>query len=163
MLLDDSTYDVVVISPYSQKLRNGKVNPKNYPYWNELIVLFKKEGFHVIQIGVGDEEKLDANEHFFDLNIKDLKQVLTTFPIWISVDNFIQHFGAWIGKKGIVLWGQSDPDIFGHKENINLLKDRKYIRKDTFNIWEAAECNNEAFVSPEIVLEAVLKEFNEIK
>jgi len=28
---------MILISPYSKKLTNGKVNPKNYPYWKEVI------------------------------------------------------------------------------------------------------------------------------
>jgi hypothetical protein len=60
---------------------------------------------------------------------------------------------AWdIGKPGIVLWGQSDPLIFGHPENNNLLKDRKYLREKQFWWWEQCDYNAEAFVRPEEII-----------
>ena len=70
----------------------------------------------------------------------------------ISVESFFQHFCWDLKKPGIVIWSQSDPIIFGHKENINLLKDRSYLRKDQFHIWEQCEYNKDAFISPTQVL-----------
>ena len=34
---------MIIIAPYAQKLRNGKNNPKNYPfeYWTKLIELIQ--------------------------------------------------------------------------------------------------------------------------
>jgi hypothetical protein len=76
---------------------------------------------------------------------------------WIGVDSFFQHFCWDLGKPGIVIWGQSDPNIFGHPENINLLKDRKYLREKQFWLWEQAEYNEEAFVLPVAVLKHLNK------
>jgi hypothetical protein len=65
---------------------------------------------------------------------------------------------AWYyNKSGIVLWGQSDPRIFGHIENINLLKNNRYLRKDTFGTWGNVPYDAEAFVSPAEVLDALEK------
>ena len=44
---------MIIISPYSKPLRNGLNNPKNYPYWKELISLINEE---IIQVGVDGEE-----------------------------------------------------------------------------------------------------------
>jgi hypothetical protein len=55
------------------------------------------------------------------------------------------------------VFGQSDPNIFGHPENINLLKDRKYLREKQFWIWEQAEFIEEAFVTPDVVIDALKK------
>ena len=82
----------------------------------------------------------------------ELASLIKECRIWISCDSFIQHFAWDLGKKGIVLWGPSDPLIFGHPENINLLKDRSYLVEDQFIWWEATEHQNERFVEPEIVL-----------
>ena len=51
-----------------------------------------------------------------------------------------------------MLFGQSDPLIFGHPENINLLKDRKYLREQQFWWWEQCEYKEDAFVRPEEVI-----------
>ena len=69
----------------------------------------------------------------------------------IGCDSFFQHLG-WLEKKqGIVLWSVSDPLIFGHPENINLLKNRANLGEQ-FLWWENTPYDETKFVSPEDVL-----------
>jgi len=140
---------MIIISPYSQKLRTGKKNPKNYPYWKELIAMIDEP---IIQVGIDGEEQL-VDDFRKNLSMDELSSVVRECRTWISCDSFLQHLGWDLGKKGIVLWGPSDPLIFGHSENINLLKDRSHLVKDQFIWWEATEHQDERFVSPQIVLE----------
>jgi hypothetical protein len=60
-------------------------------------------------------------------------------------------------KQGVVIFSQSSPDIFGYKENVNLLKHKKYLREKQFWLWEQCEYNKDAFVTAEAVHAAVLK------
>jgi ADP-heptose:LPS heptosyltransferase len=145
----------IVISPYSRPMRNGKENPKNYPYWSELIALLKADGHTLIQIGLTGEMALDVHKVWFDLPLKEVKELLLASDTWISIDSWLQHLAHHLGKTGIVLYGQSDPLIFGYPENINLLKDRTYLRKHQFDIWESAEYNADAFISPDDILLAL--------
>ena len=147
----------IIISPFSRPLRNGGVNPKNNPYWPELIELLRKEGYRTIQVGTGNEMHLPADEVKFDPSLSELEALLKSTDLWISVDNFFGHFAAYHKKPGIVLWGQSDPLIFGYPTNHNLLKSRMYLRQDQHGIWEAAKCIDVAFVSPNRVLAEVQK------
>lgn len=142
---------MIIIAPYAQKLRNGKQNPKNYPYWEELISMINEP---IVQIGVEGEEQL-VEDFRKNLPISDLKQLLKDCRTWISVDSFFQHLGWIENKQGIVLWGPSDPLIFGHPENINLLKDRKYLVPNQFIWWEATEHQNERFVEPNEVIHRI--------
>jgi ADP-heptose:LPS heptosyltransferase len=80
------------------------------------------------------------------LPISQLKELLHECRTWISCDSFFQHLGWIEGKKGIVLWSVSDPLIYGHPENTNLLKDRKYLVGNQFLWWEAYDHNEETFV-----------------
>jgi ADP-heptose:LPS heptosyltransferase len=139
---------MIIISPYSKQLRNGQNNPKNYPYWKELIKLIQEP---IIQVGINDEKQL-VEDFRQNLSLNELKDLILQCRTWISVDSFFQHFAWDVGKYGIVLWGQSDPNIFGHPENINLLKDRKYLREKQFWWWEQCEYNEDAFVKPEEIL-----------
>jgi ADP-heptose:LPS heptosyltransferase len=139
---------MIIIAPYAQKLRNGKENPKNYPYWKELIAIIDQP---IVQVGVKGEQQL-VEDFRLNLSISELTQLVQECKTWISVDSFFQHFCWDLKKPGIVIWSQSDPIIFGHKENINLLKDRNYLRKDQFHIWEQCEYNKDAFISPTQVL-----------
>jgi ADP-heptose:LPS heptosyltransferase len=148
----------VIISPCSRKLRNGKRNPKDYPYWFELVLLLKNKNIYVIQIGTVGENKIEGVDEFIiGKPLKELEKLIKECNVWISVDNFFQHF-AWLNnKQGIVLFGQSDPEIFGHKENINLLKSREYLRNNPFDIWENAEYKEEVFVDTNEILLAINK------
>lgn len=148
----------ILIFPWARGMRNEKQHPKNYPFWKELIALLQSEGHHVIQTGVNDEEKI-VDDVRQGLSLSELKALILECDAWIGIDSFGQHYCWDLGKKGIVLFGQSDPDIFGHPENINLLKDRKYLREKQFWLWEQCDANDEAFVSPDIVVEALKNNF----
>ena len=139
---------MIIISPFSKTLRNGKTNPKNYPYWKELIRLIDEP---IVQVGIDGEEQL-VDDFRKNLSLNELESLVNQCRTWISCDSFFQHF-AWDKQKyGIVLWSVSDPNIFGHPENINLLKDRKYLVQNQFLWWEHTEYDATKFVEPEVVL-----------
>lgn len=142
---------MIIISPYARKMRNNKPHPKNYPYWKQLL---KKIDEEVIQIGIEGEEQL-VDDFRKNLPLPQLAELTMSCKTWISVDSFYQHFCWDLNKPGIVLFGQSDPNIFGHSENINLLKDRKYLRDKQFWLWEQTEYIQDAFVKPKVVLDAL--------
>jgi len=147
----------IVISPYSKLMRNGKRNPKNYPFWEEVIKELQRKKLHVIQIGINGEEKLGANEYAFNKPFEELAELVRICKVWSSVDNFFQHFCYLLDKPGVVIFGRSDPNIFGHKTNDNLLKDRSYLRSKQFNFWEEVEYSTECFVEPQLVIETILR------
>jgi ADP-heptose:LPS heptosyltransferase len=140
---------MIIIAPYAQKLRTGKLNPKNYPYWKELI---SKIDEPIIQVGVESEEQL-VPDFRKNLPIAELRKLVKECRIWIGVDSFFQHLAWDEGIPGIVLWGPSDPLIWGHSENINLLKDRSHLVENQFLWWEATEHRNDRFVKPKQILE----------
>lgn len=144
---------MILISPFARKMRNGKKHPKDYPYWKELIKNIDEE---IIQLGIDGEEQL-VPDFRKNLALYELALLVTDCKTWIGVDSFFQHFCWDLNKPGIVIFGQSDPNIFGHPENINLLKDRKYLREKQFWLWEQAEFKEDAFVKPKVILEALEK------
>ncbi len=142
---------MIIISPYAQKLKSGKENPKNYPYWKELLQLINEP---IVQIGVEGETPL-VDDFRKNLPLNEIKTLLSECKIWIGCDSFLQHL-AWLEKKrGIVLWSVSDPLIFGHPENINLLKDRKNLAENQFLWWEFVEHKKEYFVEPNEVIKSL--------
>lgn len=145
---------MILISPYARGMRNDKPHPKNYPYWKDLLDHINEE---VVQVGVAGEEQL-VSDFRTNLKLPELAELVNECKTWISVDSFFQHFCWDLKKSGIVLFGQSDPNIFGHPENINLLKDRKYLREKQFWLWEQCEFNANAFVKPSVILQE-LKNF----
>jgi hypothetical protein len=145
---------MIIISPYAKSLINGKRNPKNYPYWKELIAQIKEP---IIQVGIDGEEQL-VEDFRKNLPISELRKLVQECRTWISCDSFFQHLGWDEGKQGIVLWSVSDPLIFGHPENINLLKDRSNLAENQFLWWEFVEHKNDRFVKPKEVLAHLYKE-----
>lgn len=129
-------------------------NPKNYPFWKELIELLPEA--RITQIGSQGEEPL-VSDCRFGLTLEDLKKLVATKDTWISVDSFLPHLAHHIPKPGIVIFSVSDPDIFGYKENVNLLRDRRYLRKNQFDTWESHSFVTDAFVNPGEVVKALRK------
>lgn len=149
---------MILISPYARKLRNGSTDhPKNYPYWDRLIPLIQNLD-NIVQVGYRDEEPLPGvTDIRMNLSLTDLASLIGECKTWVSVDSFFQHYCWDLGKPGVALWGQSDPLIFGHPENINLLKSRVYLRDKQFWQWEQTNYNPAAFVQPGEVINALNK------
>lgn len=142
---------MIIISAYSKKLISGKENPKNYPFWRELIAMIDEP---IVQVGVSGEVQL-VEDFRVDLSTPDLRKLIQQCDTWISCDSFFQHLAWDEGKKGIVLWSVSDPLIYGHPENINLLKDRSCLSENQFLWWEYVEHDPAKFVQPEVVRDAL--------
>jgi ADP-heptose:LPS heptosyltransferase len=143
---------MILISPFSKKLRNGMPkHPKDYPYWKKLVKLLKD---NIIQIGIEGEKKL-TKDFRKNLSLKEIEELVKECKYWISVDSFLPHLAKHIGKTGVVIWSVSDPEIFGYKENLNILKDRKYLRKNQFSIWEQESYNEDAFLKPEEIIKLI--------
>lgn len=149
----------ILIFPWAKSMRNGSTHPKNYPWWPELVKLLKDRGHTITQAGVTGEEQLVENFQK-NLSIPELIKLIHNHDTWISVDSFAQHLCWDIGVKGFVIFSQSDPLIFGHKENINILKDRKYLRQQQFWMWEQAEFVEEAFFTPDEMVKIIHANLN---
>lgn len=145
----------ILISPWSRMLRDKSYNPKNYPYWPEVIKGLKDD-YDIIQIGVTGEKQL-VDDFRTNLPLKIIKKMLLQpeCHTWIAVDNFLGHLAHLVGKPGIAIWGLSDPNVFGYRENKNLLKARKYLRENQFWVWDGLTYDPRVFVTADRVIEAV--------
>lgn len=147
---------MILIFPWARKTTDGKLSPKDYPYWKELVVLLHARKYETHQISLQGEADLSCTKRSDGLKLKDIRDLLRSCDTWLSVDSFLPHMAWSIGEPGIAIFGLSDPWIFGHPENINLLKDRYNLRKRQFGLWsqEPVPPPN-FFVSPEVVATAV--------
>ena len=153
----------ILISPWAQKLPPDKAdyNPKNFPHWNETIKLirYKLPDLSIIQLGSGSETLVEGiTETAFNKGPAELLELAKNCNAWISVDSFFQHFCAYYKiPNGIVIFGQSDPKIFGYPFNTNLLKDKNYLRDDRFKHWWHTTNRPEAFVDAETVAKTLFE------
>jgi ADP-heptose:LPS heptosyltransferase len=145
----------IIISPFSRNL-DTSINAKNFPLWKEVVASLKERQFKVVQVGLNNEELIGADEVQFNQPLSELAKRVSKCVTWASVDNFFHHFATYHQRRGVVIFGKSDPAIFGHSINLNLLKDRKYLRPDQYNIWAGVPHDPQVFVSPEIVVNAIL-------
>lgn len=113
-------------------------NPKDYPYWDELVS--RLDSPTVIETPV---------------SFAMLKDELDRCDVWISVDSFFQHFNENFRQKhGIVLWGPSDPKIYGYDTNMNLTAKEPKLRKDQFGMWHDFK-EETTFPTVEEVMDAI--------
>ncbi len=147
----------VLIFPFPKAIGEGKISAKNYPYWTELLSLLQKE-CNLIQLGVVGEKQL-INDFRLNLPLEELKKLITECSFWISCDSFAPHLAKHIGKTGAVIWGKSDPVIFGYPENLNILKDRKHLRRDQFKYWLEEPFDPEVFLPPADVYKLIKQRF----
>lgn len=148
----------VVLQPYAARLFNGNRNPKNYPWFNVVVETLSREGYEVIQIGSKGEDRIHGVAQFIvGWPLMKLKAVVEDADTFLAVDSFLPHFAhvECNRKRGVIVWSLSDPAIWGHPENLNLLKSRSYLREFQFQSWQEVPYNYDAFVEPTEVIAAV--------
>jgi hypothetical protein len=149
----------IIISPYSQKMRNGKENPKNFDGWDSVVKLLKEKNWFITQIGIDGEKEIDGVDEFkLNMKLKDIEEMIKQYDTWCSVDNFFNHLASCnTDHRGVVIFGKSDPQLFGYSSNINLLKNRSFLRIKPWDIWEAEIFDENVFVSPQEVVDAIIR------
>lgn len=145
---------MILVHPFAQKLRNGNINPKNYPWWSELVPLLQRIDYDVQQLGVEGESQL-CPVFLKNLPIKAIREKIRECKFWISVDSFLPHLAQFEEKNGVVIFSQSNPDHYGYSNNLNILKSPQYLRHDQFGTWEEANYNEHAFFTPDIVFNLI--------
>lgn len=150
---------VVLISPFSTKLSSGEENPKNYPHWKKVVSGLKNLGFYTIQLGLSGEYDIECHAKIFNAPLCFLLDLARNTTTWASVDNFFPHLCQQGSRPGVVIWGQSDPKLFGYETNTNLLKDKKYLRPNDqqYWLWTQTTYCEEAFVDAETVINAIFE------
>lgn len=146
---------MILIFPWSKPTTEGP-SPKNYPYWDSVVSNLSKARYSVLQISRTGEKDVAGAQRKDDLPLDKIAQLMKESETWISVDTFAPHMAWTLGEPGVVIFGSSDPLIFGHPENINLLKNRKYLRDKQFWLWSQESADPDRFVGPEAVINAAL-------
>jgi GT2 family glycosyltransferase len=150
------TGSTIIISPYSFHPKHAK----SYPYWTDLVPKIKSLGYTVVQVGRQGEEPLQGlDDYWWGLPLKELQKRVTDCRCWISVDNFLQHMCNSMDTivPGVVIWGESNPSLFGYSYNRNVLKSQKFLRPNQFDIWHGVKQKEYMFDSADKVFENITK------
>jgi hypothetical protein len=145
----------IAVAPYAAKLPNDNRNAKNWPFFKELFAMMPEDQF--IQLGTKGEQRIEGSSQFIQgFPLEKLEQVVKDCDVWLSVDTWLPHFCATLRlQSGVVIWAQSNPKIWGYPHNVNLLKSKEYLRPFQYAPWFDIPYNEEAFVSPEVVRDAL--------
>jgi len=93
----------------------------DFNYWcllvNKLI-----DKFSIVQVGGAGEPQIPNCTNYLlgRTSVRQTAALLKNCVTYIGIDSFVAHCGAGVGKKGIVLFGRSNPYIAGHKTNLNI-------------------------------------------
>lgn len=147
---------MILIFPWAANTTDKKPSPKNYPYWDSVVAHLLKAGYSVVQVSRTGEKDVPGTTRKNDLTIDQIAKLMKECETWLSVDTFAPHMAWTLGEPGVAIFGSSDPLIFGHPENINLLKNRKYLRAQQFWLWSQESADPDRFVGPEAVINAAL-------
>ena len=125
---------VVIHTTNVKKQPNGKALTQSF--WNELIrdnpyLLFTQLGTKDKTLRGDADMNLDVHENYLDcrdnFTIRQEALVVKHSLFHITVDSVVQHLSFWAQKPGIVIFGSSSPEMYGHKHNVN--------------IWDGRECS----------------------
>lgn len=148
---------MILIFPWCANTNEGKPSPKNYPYWGEVVKGLETAGFKSHQVSRPKEPVIPGvHQCTVDAKLSDIETLMRGCDTWLSSDSFAQHMAWTLGEPGVVIFGPSDPIIFGHPENINLLRDRRFLREQQFWLWSQTKAYPEMFVGPEAVVSAAI-------
>lgn len=141
---------MVVIFPYAKKIREGLPSPKNYPYWKELVKILVEEGQEVIQVSPIDEERIEGTKIVTGtLEFDSIETLVSKADYYISIEGFAPHLLT--KNRGFVIFGVSDPMLYGYNRNINILKNRKYLKANQTDYWHKEDVNEDAYLTADEV------------
>lgn len=147
----------IIIFPYPADLPSGEVNPKTFPYWKQFVEIANKEGYEVIQVSPLTALKIEGVKIVTGfLPSEAIINLVRKSEFYVTVDSFAQHLlNPFI--SGYVIWAFSDPAIFGYRNNVNIIKSDKYLRKEQFKNWESIPNYEEAYFKAEEVWDIIKK------
>jgi ADP-heptose:LPS heptosyltransferase len=95
-------------------------------YWNEVVTWLQQENIFVVQVGIGNEKKLDNVDYYYwDQDFNNFMFFLKKSPLHISTENGTVRLRKMVtNKSSIVLFGPTNKEFFGFSTNINLQTDR---------------------------------------
>jgi hypothetical protein len=147
----------IAILPFTNS-KPGKSNAKNYHRWPEVVRMLKVAGHHTTQIAISEDDDIGCDGRIVNPNHDKIVETLSQHDTWATIDSFLQHLAAAFtpDKVGTVVFGPSDPRIFGHGHNNNVIAQPTRLREDQFAFWHDVKHDPEAFPTPEAVFHAII-------
>ena len=182
IFLNSFPRDVILINVESARINykpDFKITTNKDWYedsWKELVSMLVKD-FDVVQIGGPCEKPIEGitTNLTGQTNIRQVMALIKHSLTTISIDSFIGHVSPAVGKSGVVLFGRSNPYIFGHETNVNIWVDNSCKLNDMFcgrpqsywgdnkmikgttKLWECPDRSCMRAITPEMVYRKVFE------
>jgi ADP-heptose:LPS heptosyltransferase len=103
-----------------QKIIKSRDYPKELG--QQFVDLFtaKYPNIKVIQVGLPTEPQLQKVFYMTNLQSRAYFPVIEHCKTFVVIDSFLSHISAGYKKKGVVLWGGTNPANLGYAHNVNL-------------------------------------------
>lgn len=107
----------ICINPSS----TDKIKEWDYDKWEKIINFYPK--FDFIQLGVKDEKYINGAIDFRSkFSLRQQLSVLCHSKMYIGLDSFWNHAARALDIKSVILFGPTNPKVWGYDGNINIYK-----------------------------------------
>lgn len=98
-----------------------KIKEWSHYKWEKIIKLYPQKTF--IQLGLNKEKYINGAIDFRGkYSLREQLSILYNSKIYIGLDSFWNHAAKAFNIKSVILFGPSDPKVWGYDENINIYK-----------------------------------------
>jgi len=146
----------ICINPSSKCSKNQEWPEVN---WVELIKKGKTDGYNFVQLGLMEETYIKGCIDLRgQLTLRESLSILNSADGYIGVDSFWAHAASALNVPAIVLFGDTNPEIWGHKNNHNIYK--KTDCSPCFDLLYGQSCSYNKKCMNSIKIEEVFDSFN---
>lgn len=107
---------VICINPSSA----GKIKEWSFDKWEKIVKLYPKIQF--VQLGSKNEKKIKGVLDFIGTPIRKQLSILASSDLYVGLDSFWNHAARALNIKSVILFGPTNPEVWGYAENINIYK-----------------------------------------
>ncbi|WP_448588430.1 glycosyltransferase family 9 protein [Thermocrinis sp.] len=98
--------DYVAVSP------GARYKKKRYPYFKEVILGLKREGYRVVLVGAeGECEGLEGEKLCGKLSLLDTAGVIKLAKVFVGNDSGLLHVARAVGTKAVQIYGGTHPTL----------------------------------------------------
>jgi ADP-heptose:LPS heptosyltransferase len=106
-------------TPIAIHIKSSTVN-KEWPlkYWTELIA--RNPQYDFVQLGTFSEPRLEGTVNITEGDLRPQFAILKYCKAFVGVDSCFAHVTNAFNIPGVVLFGASNAEVWGHPNNVNL-------------------------------------------
>ena len=150
----DGVKPKIILNPREVEIAKDKIKPDNKPImllqthggnagqqyskksWfrdmpieiaQKLVNYFSKS-YRILHIRTPEQPALNGTE-LLNLPFRELYAVFPLSTKRLFIDSFAQHVAAGLDLQSTVVWIGNKPEVFGYKENINVVPDKQHVRE----------------------------------